>query len=198
MTTILAAAEEVFADAGLHAAHMGDIAARSGVAVGTLYNHFADREALLTGLMEARSTELIADIDVALRAGAGRPFAERLHLFVAAIVSFWDRHRSYVRIFLQGETGRYQQLFPLACGKVRSQMEALHARAERLVKLGVREKALRPELADLTPSFLLGMIRTLIIRDVVLEMGDGMPKEVERLTDAFLRGMGRAEQGASA
>ena len=54
---ILAAAEEVFADAGLHAAHMGTIAARAGVSVGTLYNHFEDREALLAGLLLARHQE---------------------------------------------------------------------------------------------------------------------------------------------
>ncbi len=41
LQAVLSAAEEVFADAGLHAAHMGEIAERAGVSVGTLYNHFA-------------------------------------------------------------------------------------------------------------------------------------------------------------
>ena len=38
--TVLAAAEQIFADQRLHAAHMGDIASRAGVSVGTLYNLF--------------------------------------------------------------------------------------------------------------------------------------------------------------
>jgi AcrR family transcriptional regulator len=197
VNAILTAAEEVFADAGLHAAHMGEIASRSGVAVGTLYNHFADREALLTGLIQARSSELLVHMDAALRTGAGRPFRERLRLFVVAMSSFVDRHRSYMRIVLQGEIGRYQQTFPLACGKLQGLMHEKYARAERLIKQGVRDKAIRPELADLAAHFLLGMVRTLIIRDVVLGIGDGMSVEVDRLTDAFLHGMGGSARGAS-
>ena len=67
LQAVLTAAEEVFADAGLHAAHMGEIADQAGVSVGTLYNHFEDREALLAGLAEARYKELIADMDGALK-----------------------------------------------------------------------------------------------------------------------------------
>ena len=60
LQAVLTAAEDVFADAGLHAGHMGEIAERAGVAVGTLYNHFADREALLAGLSDARYAEMLA------------------------------------------------------------------------------------------------------------------------------------------
>src|ERR1700742_1618626 len=76
--TVLAAAEQVFADQGLHAAHMGDIAARAGVSVGTLYNHFKDREALLAGLMEARRAEMLSQLDEALQAAASRSAVEQL------------------------------------------------------------------------------------------------------------------------
>jgi len=46
---ILTAAEEVFSEEGL-GARMEQIAARAGVAVGTLYNHFQDRGALVNAL----------------------------------------------------------------------------------------------------------------------------------------------------
>src|SRR6476646_4416802 len=76
--TILAAAEEVFADAGFHAAKMGDIAAKAGVSVGTLYDHVEDREALLAGLLAAESEELIGRIDAAIREGSSDPLRDRL------------------------------------------------------------------------------------------------------------------------
>ena len=41
--SILAAAEEVFAETGLHGARMETIAQNAGVSVGTLYNYFNDR-----------------------------------------------------------------------------------------------------------------------------------------------------------
>lgn len=190
MQAVLAAAEDVFADAGLHAAHMGEIAARAGVAVGTLYNHFADREALLAGLMDARFAEMLSDMDAALRASAGRPFRKRLRTLLVATLSYWDRHRKFVQIVLQGETGRYQQTFPLACEKMRAKMRELHARTEKLMSQGTKEKALRPDLADLASFFFIGMIRALVIRDLVLGIGEGLSVEVDRLLAAFLGGVG--------
>src|SRR3954466_1530914 len=97
---ILAAAEEVFADKGLHAAHMGEIAALAGVAVGTLYNHFADREALLTGPMTARRAELLARVDAALDETAGRPFRESLRALLVAKLSHFQEHRKFFHILL--------------------------------------------------------------------------------------------------
>src|SRR3954463_14790871 len=60
---VLQAAEEVFAEKGFHAASMSEIARRAGVAVGTLYNHFADRETLLKHLLDTRCQELLALVD---------------------------------------------------------------------------------------------------------------------------------------
>src|SRR3954471_15366151 len=65
---ILSAAEEVFADDGFHAARMGAIAAKAGVSVGTLYNHFEDRDALLGGLRsEEHTSELQSRRDLVCR-----------------------------------------------------------------------------------------------------------------------------------
>src|SRR5947208_14492173 len=83
---ILAAAEEVFADAGLHAAHMGEIAARAGVSVGTLYNHFADREALLGGLAAARFADMLAHVDATLDRTEGQNFRQRVEALVDAML----------------------------------------------------------------------------------------------------------------
>ena len=52
--------------------------------------------------------------------------------------------------------------------------------------------ALRPETADLAATLLLGMVRGLVIRSIVLGKGEGIVVEVDRLFDAFLRGLGEA------
>jgi AcrR family transcriptional regulator len=190
LQAVLTAAEDVFADAGLHAAHMGEIAARAGVSVGTLYNHFADREALLAGLMEARFAEMLAEMDGALRGSANREFRERLRALVVAMLAHWERHEKFMQIVLQGETGRYQQTFPQACQKMRTKMSEIHARADKVMVQGVKEKAIRPDQADLASFFLLGMMRALVIRDLVLGIGDGLMVEADRLISAFLSGVG--------
>src|SRR6476619_7750010 len=75
---ILSAAEEVFADDGFHAARMGAIAAKAGVSVGTLYNHFEDRDALLGGLLVSHRVDLIDRIDQVISEAASQPLRERL------------------------------------------------------------------------------------------------------------------------
>ncbi|MEA2405577.1 MAG: hypothetical protein QOE08_2224, partial [Thermoleophilaceae bacterium] len=55
--SVLEAARAAFADAGLDA-QMDDVAARSGLGVGTVYRHFPTKDALVEALVEERFLEL--------------------------------------------------------------------------------------------------------------------------------------------
>src|SRR4051812_12638687 len=57
-TQILDAAEELIAARGFQSAPLALIARRAGVAVGTLYNYFADRDAMIRALFESRRAVL--------------------------------------------------------------------------------------------------------------------------------------------
>jgi AcrR family transcriptional regulator len=188
LQAILDAAESVFAAEGLHAAHMGDIAARAGVSVGTLYNHFADRPALLAGLLEARRGAMLTRIDETLRAVADKPFREKLRALLAALLAHAQGHQRFFQILLQSEVGRYQQTFPSACLTQSETMREIYRRIEKLMKQGVRDKVLRPKIADLAPLLFLGMVRTLAIRAVVLKVDGDFVGETDRLLDFFLDG----------
>jgi AcrR family transcriptional regulator len=203
---ILTAAEEVFANKGLHAAHMGEIASLAGVAVGTLYNHFADRDALLAGLLEARRDELLARIDEALAAGGGnrrpiirpnirpnfRPsFRERLRAFLQAVLAHKEAHRRFFQILMQGEIVRYQETFPSACHVPSATMHEMFTRLDKLMKQGLREKALRADIVDLAPVLLMGMVRAVMIRDTLVKGGAGdLVSETDRLLTFFFQGAG--------
>ena len=63
-TRIIAAAQAVFAERGLDA-EMREIAERAGVAVGTLYRHFVDRDDLLRAVFTAMSAEVITRLEEA-------------------------------------------------------------------------------------------------------------------------------------
>jgi len=188
---ILAAAEDVFAEAGLHAARMDDIAARAGVSVGTLYNHFQDRDALLAGLMAARKGELLAALDAAAAAPAPGGFRERLRATLVTLLTHCDRHRRFFNILFQREV-EHSHGKPAAGRKQADAMRDLLDRLDKLMKQGLREKVLRPEMADLAPTFLLGMFRALVIRSFVLGQGASLVDEVDRLEQAFLGGLGGA------
>src|SRR6185369_9232614 len=73
---ILEAAEAVALENGLEASSAAAIAARAGVAVGTLYNYFPDRDGILSALFKSRRAEILPGVEAAAAAGAGLPFEE--------------------------------------------------------------------------------------------------------------------------
>jgi TetR/AcrR family transcriptional regulator, fatty acid metabolism regulator protein len=67
-TLITEAAVEVFADKGFHQARVSDIAKKAGVADGTIYLYFKNKEDLLLSIFEEKMDELLAGLGEALAA----------------------------------------------------------------------------------------------------------------------------------
>jgi AcrR family transcriptional regulator len=91
---VLFAAEQVFSEQGFFGASMAQIAERAGVAVGTLYNHFEDRETLLGALLDQRSDELLEQLDRLFASTGKLPFAEQLRGFVETLLNHFETHRA--------------------------------------------------------------------------------------------------------
>jgi AcrR family transcriptional regulator len=87
---ILDAAEEVLLDAGLNAP-MEVIAARAGVAVGTLYNHFKDRRTLVAALLDKHRAQLREDVHAAEQRSLTLPVREQLIAMLQAMISGWSK-----------------------------------------------------------------------------------------------------------
>ena len=66
---ILTAAREVFVESGYEGSSIRDVVRRTGLAAGTFYNYFPDKESVLRALLEDRAEELRARLR-AVRAGA--------------------------------------------------------------------------------------------------------------------------------
>ena len=65
---ILDAAEDLFAQQGYSATSLGDVADRVGIRSPSLYNHFRNKEALYTAVLERLLTEFLQPFEV-LNAG---------------------------------------------------------------------------------------------------------------------------------
>ena len=77
-------------------------------------------------------------------------------------------------------------------------MQAIHERLDGEMKRGVQERALRPEMADLAAAFFIGMMRALIIRDLLLGKGQGHGGRAGRPAGHVLRRRGRRRDAAVA
>ena len=179
---ILSAAEEVFSEEGLHA-RMEQIAARAGVAVGTLYNHFQDRQALAAALSCSRREGLFARLDQALKAAEGRSIREQLRAFLSAVAEHARAHGRYLTMLVQAGEG------PARANPGRSVLDELAARAEVVVQRGVAAGELRQEAEGIHALALVGMVRAASAR--TLSGGVGWEALTEPLIDLFLRGAQR-------
>jgi AcrR family transcriptional regulator len=159
-TAILDAAEEVFGEQGLNAAHLADIAAGAGVAVGTVYNHFKDRDAILVALMQARRGRMLGIMDEFLALPSSGDFKTDLLALMQRLADYLDHHKRYHKILHQCDTPGTLVAYPETAAYVAQGKVEIYSRLEKLIQRGLKQKVLRPELADYYPSLLMGILRS--------------------------------------
>ncbi|RKH70962.1 TetR/AcrR family transcriptional regulator [Corallococcus aberystwythensis] len=147
---ILAAAAAVFARDGLHAAKMESIAEQAGVSVGTLYNHFTDRAALLDALRVKRRQVMLERLDAAQAPVAKRPAREQLRAFVTAVFAHAAEQDAFVRTLVQ---------LPEDPARKSRMMAELHRRLTVIIDRGIKDGDIRAEGRAFYPALLLGMVR---------------------------------------
>lgn len=183
---ILTAAERVFAEEGLLAARMEDIAAAAGVSVGTLYNYFADRDALFTRLLELRRTELVQRLDDVPEGADRASFESELESLLRVIFEHFEEHRPFLSIALAGEHVPSTR----ATLSSRETMRAIYARFEKVVARGLGIGALSPESSALYPALLMGMSRGVLMRALYDESLGSVAPRAREVVRLFLKGSG--------
>lgn len=175
------------------AAHvrMEDIAARAGIAVGTLYNYFQDRGALVAALLEARSRALLDALD-AVAAGAddagASGFEADLQRFVSAVSDHFDRNRFLLHVLFQEDRSR--GIDARSATRRQSALAELFVRADRLMARGIRVKALRKGDPQVYASLLVGMIRGVLMR-LMAGGGGSAPDAGREIVRVFMTGAAR-------
>src|SRR5262245_11274970 len=106
---ILAAALDEFSTQGFAAARLDDVARRAGVAKGTIYVHFRDKEALFQELIRSVLSPFVGTLEVALRRDVPVRVivGEVVELFVTQVYS--TRRKDVIRLILS-EGSRFPNL----------------------------------------------------------------------------------------
>lgn len=99
MDAVLAAAEEVFADAGYDAATASAIAAHAHMSPGSLYQFFGGKEELARALAERYVAGLRSLHDAGLATATGVSLATFVDRFVDPIVAFNRAHPALMKLF---------------------------------------------------------------------------------------------------
>lgn len=161
---ILEAAAKVFAADGAAKARVEDIAAEAGIAVGTVYNYFEDRTALVTALLETRTKSLFEALDEVessaaadVRGDAVAAFQDRLGRFVTALGAHFDVNHSLLSALLDEE--RERGIDARTATRRQTVREGVLVSAERLIARGIRVRALQKGDPAIYAALLVGMVR---------------------------------------
>jgi AcrR family transcriptional regulator len=126
---ILTIAQEVFADKGYYDASIDEIAARAGIAKGTVYLHFPSKEDLLVALIAQQIAEFLERVDEVTRAPI--PVRERIDQLFLDVFTRMQAKRNRVLIELYTGMGLTRRVL-----EKHGELQARNARAlERIAAL---------------------------------------------------------------
>jgi AcrR family transcriptional regulator len=105
VNVILEAGARILESEGLRGFNTNAVAAKAGVSVGSLYQYFPNKDAILLALIQRFEDATQEAILQALRSGKGQPLKPSLKLFVRALVGM-HYHRPRLNRVLEAEEER--------------------------------------------------------------------------------------------
>ena len=106
---ILTSAREVFFEHGIRHATVDEVAARAGVAKGTVYLYFDSRETLLAHLLLEGLDNLNARLETAFSEAAPAGAETRLRQLAAAYFDFHKTEPDYFRLMMAFDRGHFRE-----------------------------------------------------------------------------------------
>jgi len=183
---ILDAAEAVFAERGFHGARIQDIAERARIAVGTVYNHFSDKDEVLSALLDERTEGLLAQMRAA--PAASRGFRASLEARVTGMLAYVEQHRAFFAI--ANEHGLFAgAVAPSARSSARSatRVETFRGVFRAIVEEGIASGDLEPLDPDALARFLGGTMRAFLLSSLA-ESAKEVREHAAMTIELFLHG----------
>jgi len=156
--SILDAAVKVFAQRGYHQAKIAAIAERAGVATGSVYLYFRNKEEILTTLFDRLWTGVLSGAaDQAARKDLSPE--EKLMAVVDLVFDAFHRNPALATVFVNEQ----HSLLNRRRGEVVARYGDFLELAERIIREGVRAQKFRGDIdLSLLRHFLLGGLRSLL------------------------------------
>ncbi|MBS0519968.1 MAG: TetR/AcrR family transcriptional regulator [Proteobacteria bacterium] len=182
VAAILEAAAQILEAGGLAAFTTNAVAERAGVSIGTLYQYFADKNAVLCALAEREMNAVFLRVAEALRGDVGLAADGRVRAMIRAIVgAFRGRQRArkavLQAILSQGQGG--EMMAPIAAFITRAGESVGRAPAPVFA-------ALSPEQIFVVSRALMGAIRSAVLEEQAFFKSRSFEDELVRLVLAYL------------
>jgi AcrR family transcriptional regulator len=182
---ILAAAERVFSARGFIGVRMSDVAAEAGLATGTLYNYFENKEEVLRSLIAMRGSGLIQELQETFE--SERDALARIERMVTMAFAYIERHRAGYKMLVESGPPEVMTRF---CGQ---EVQDIHlqylALFEQAMAAAIRARRLRNKFSprDLA-LFLAGAMDAMARVWSASDERAGLTDKVGQVLELFLSG----------
>lgn len=188
---VVSAARLVLQRDGLAGARVDVIAAEAGVSVGTVYNLFGDRDALLVEVFQAGRVALLGRVEATIAASVGQPFDERLLTLVRMMVGHMRENWGLLRMVVEADQARAAKCGPAGGVPHAEFVRRIHGLLTGLLREGVESGALRDLDLHVATCALMGGIRTTIDVDLALGLDAPPASRADAIVHQFLEGAAR-------
>lgn len=171
---IVEAATHVLGRAGLTGFNTNAIAARAGVSIGSLYQYFANKDALMLALIRCQQERQAQTVAAAAAAGPGRNLAETVRRMVRAAMAH-HHDDSLLATAIDHEEAR----LPIS-----AELDAMLGRSA--AALGALLMAHQDEMGDIEPAAALQTLPALV-RAAVDSWANLSPPQLDRAEDEAVR-----------
>lgn len=199
-TAILDAALELFSHRGYGATSMRDIASKAGVSTGSVYHHFADKEAIFQGLLEQFRTitqQPDFPINIVLERGEFLDDFGALADAAHEVLKRWRPHLALIYVDAVEFDGRHIQRFYTELTERFEQFAETHRASLDLDARFRPDVAPAPALLFATRLFIY-YFSVESIFGVAHQLGRSTPEAIAMISGILRRGMLRPTPGPGA
>jgi AcrR family transcriptional regulator len=184
---ILEQAEKIFAAKGFHNVTMAEIAGASGFSIGSLYQFFAGKENLYTTMVSEKLDLMYGQIREKVKASPD--IAGKIRSLIAAHFCFVENNADFCRLFMRGESAALSEVMTAVRGKLLNDYSQHLTFIENVLKIGIKDKFLRPLPPRDMAGALFGLIRSQSVDWMVLPGNMALNSKTDLILDIFLEGV---------
>ncbi len=184
---ILAAARRMLVKRGFQDIVLDDIAREAGVAKGTLFLHFKDKEEMFFAAFADLVDGLGLELETLPKTGlAGK---ELLVAAAKVVLTHFDHSRDFMAQF---STGRFPGCGDRSCEKLMERLRTNHARLRSILVLASADGGKSAADLGFAVGAFFGLCRAATMRKIIEKHNKPLEREAESVVSFFLGGSGVA------
>jgi TetR/AcrR family transcriptional regulator len=186
---ILKAALKLFSEKGFHRVSMQEIAEEAEFGVGSLYNFFASKEALLEELINVNAVHIINEYSQILD-GPGDE-KKRLTQFIRKQPDIQEKFGRMIKLYISEFEIRGLKLFKL---QEKSQVyQIINSKLVKLLECGISKGVFRPVDPEITARSLSAAIESIILETTGRLSKDAVSEMFCKVEHLFIDGLVKSE-----